>query len=221
MYRFAASPIFVWLGLGAFNAHAAPPAPFAPPAPARAMPAAMQAELESPVTRLLTNPYGEVDGLRLSDGTIVRFPPHLAEALTAAVQVGDRVRVIGRRESASSVKADAIVNTATGQTVYDQPPAPRGGRPMPAHLRMAGLQTQQAQGHIDVVLTGPRGEAQGVILSDGSIVRFPPHALQQALRQGQPFAASGLGTRNAYGASLEAVSTGASLSDLQPLYDRP
>lgn len=220
MYRFAASPIFVWLGVGAFNAHAAPPAPFAPPAPARAMPAAMQAVLESPVTRLLTNPYGEVDGLRLSDGTIVRFPPHLAEALTAAVQVGDRVRVIGRRESASSVKADAIVNAATGQTVYDQPPAPGGGHPMPTHLRMASLQTQQAQGRIDVVLTGPRGEAQGVILSDGSIVRFPPHALQQALQQGQPFAASGLGTRNAYGASLEAVSTGASLSDLRPLYGR-
>ena len=57
---------------------------------------------------------------------------------------------------------------------------------MPPHLRMAGLQTQQAQGRIDVVLTGPRGDANGVILSDGAIVRFAPHALQQPLRDGCP-----------------------------------
>jgi len=91
---------------------------------------------------------------------------------------------------------------------------------MPPHLRMAGLQTQQAQGRIEAVLTGPRGDANGVILSDGAIVRFAPHALQQPLQPGQLFAASGLGTRNAHGTSLEAISMGASLSDLQPLYDR-
>lgn len=222
MSRFVISSAVLWLGASALTAHAVPPSPFtpAPPgAPRAAMPPA-QAVLEGPVTRLLTNPYGDIDGLRLSDGTIVRFPPHMADALTAAVKVGDRVRIIGRRETAGSVKADAVVNSATGQTVYDQPPALGAKSPLPAHLRMASLQTQQAQGRIDVVLTGPRGEANGVILSDGSIVRFPPHALQQALQQGQPFAASGLGTRNAHGTSLEAISTGARLSDLQPLYDR-
>lgn len=223
MSRFAISPVLLSLALSAFNAHAAPPAPLAHPVPPQALRAAMppaQALLDSTVTRWLTNPYGEVDGLRLSDGTIVRFPPHLADALTEAVQAGDRVRVIGRRETASAVKADVIMNAATGKTVYDQPPALSGGSPMPAHLRMAKLQAQQAQGRIEAVLTGPRGEADGVLLSDGSIVRFPPQALRQPLQQGQPFAASGLGTRNAHGTSLEAVSTGASLSDLQPLYDR-
>ena len=69
------------------------------------------------------------------------------------------------------------------------------------------------------MLTGPRGEANGVILTDGSIVRFPPESLRQSVQPGAPFAASGLGTRNANGTSLEAVNLGTSLSALQPLYD--
>ncbi|WP_346285103.1 hypothetical protein [Zoogloea sp.] len=53
-----------------------------------------------------------------------------------------------------------------------------------------------------------------------SIVRFPPESLRLAVQSGAPFAASGLGTRNAMGTALEAVSLGTSLSALQPLYDR-
>lgn len=220
MSRFLLSCTALLLGASTLQAQAAPPPVHPGPALAhRAAQAPAQMVLEAPVARWLTNPYGEVDGLRVSDGTIVRFAPHMADAMMAAVKPGDRVSVIGRRDAPGMVRADAIVNAATGQTVYDQPPAAVGARPMPAHLRMASLQTQQAQGRIDAVLTGARGETHGVILSDGSIVRFPPHALQQPLQQGQPFAASGLGTRNAHGTSLEAIRAGASLADLRPLYD--
>lgn len=223
MSRRISLPATLLLVACAFQAHAAPPPPRHPgtalaPRPLPPEPAVFEAS----VARWLTNPYGEVDGLRAADGTIVRFPPHLADAMTAAIKPGDRVRIIGRRGADGPVRADAIVNSATGQTVYDHPPAAADERPMPPHLRMASLQTQQAQGRIDTVLTGPRGEANGVILSDGSIVRFPPHSLHQQppLQQGQPFAASGLGTRNAHGTSLEAISTGTTLADLSPLYGR-
>lgn len=222
MFRRTLSPAALLLAACTLQAHAAPPPP-AHPGPALAPRAASptgQALFDASVARWLINPYGEVDGLRVADGTIVRFPPHLAQAMTAAMKPGDRVRIIGRREAHGQVRADVIVNSATGQTVYDQPPAAASEPPMPPHLRMASLQTQQAQGRIDAVLTGPRGEAEGVILSDGSIVRFPPHALQQQPLQGQPFAASGLGTRNAHGTSLEAISTGTTLADLRPLYGR-
>jgi len=168
---------------------------------------------------MLINPYGEIDGLRLADGMVVKFAPHLADALAAAVKPGDSVRIIGRPEARGSVRADAIVNTASGQTVYDQPPPLGEGRPLPPHLRAQKLQPQQVEGRVDTVLTGPRGEANGVILADGSIVRFPPESLRQSVQLGAPFAASGLGTRNAIGISLEAVSLGTSLSALQPLYD--
>lgn len=172
------------------------------------------------VQRLLMNPYGELDGLRLGDGTLVQFPPHLSDALNAAVKPGDTVRVIGQPQARGMVRADAIVNTTNGQTIYNQPPALGVARPLPPHLRAQALLPQQVAGQVDAVLSGPRGEANGVILSDGSVVRFPPESLRISLLPGAPFAAEGLGTRNALGVSLEAVRVGTSLSTLQPLYDR-
>lgn len=234
MSRSAFSLFAIAAALAAGTACAAPPPAGAmPPPPAGAMPspplgampppapgAAASAVAQGQVQRLLINPYGEVDGLRLVDGTVAQFPPHLSQALSAAVKPGDTVRIIGRPLSRDSVKADAIVNATSGQTVYDQPPTPDAGRPLPPHLRAQALRPQRVEGQVDAVLTGPRGEANGVILTDGSIVRFPPESLRLSVLPGASFAADGLGTRNALGTSLEAVSMGTSLSALQPLYDR-
>ncbi|MCZ8396382.1 hypothetical protein [Achromobacter ruhlandii] len=234
MSRYTSSVLAIALALAAGAARAVPPPATAePPTPAGAVPPLPVAAMPPPapgaaapvvaqgqVQRLLINPYGEVDGLRLADGTVVRFPPHLSQALSAAIKPGDAVRVIGRPQSRGSVKADAIVNATSGQTVYDQPPPPDAGRPLPPHLRAQALRPQRVEGQVDAVLTGPRGEANGVILTDGSIVRFPPESLRLSVLPGAPFAADGLGTRNALGTSLEAISMGTSLSALQPLYDR-
>jgi len=211
------------LSLSSLSVYAVPPDPVAPmlPSPHQWLnaPGLMgQSVVEGQVQRMLINPYGEVDGLRLSDGTIVKFPPHMADALTATVKVNDAVRIIGRAEARGTVRAYAIAHSGTGQTVYDQPPPVGEGRPLPPHLRAQRLQPQQVEGRIEIVLTGPHGEANGVILSDGSIVRFPPESLRLSVQTGAPFAASGLGTRNVFGTSLEAVSMGTSLSSLQPLY---
>ncbi|MDR3067655.1 MULTISPECIES: hypothetical protein [Comamonas] len=208
-------------GLCSLSVQAQPhgPAPQHPPMPARPAPAG-QYVLEGQVQQMLINPYGEVDGLRLKDGSIVKFPPHMAEALLAAVKVGDAVRAIGRAQTRGTVQAEAIIQTATGRTVYEQPPLVGEGRALPPHLRAQRLQTQQVEGRVDAVLTGPRGEANGVILGDGSIVRFPPESLRLSIQPGAAFAAAGMGTRNEFGTSLEAVSMGASLAALQPLYDR-
>lgn len=234
MSRYTSSVLAIALALAAGAARAVPPPAAAePPTPAGAVPPPPVAAMPPPapgaaapvvaqgqVQRLLINPYGEVDGLRLADGTVVRFPPHLSQALSAAIKPGDAVRVIGRPQSRGSVKADAIVNATSGQTVYDQPLPPDAGRPLPPHLRAQALRPQRVEGQVDAVLTGPRGEANGVILTDGSIVRFPPESLRLSVLPGAPFAADGLGTRNALGTSLEAISMGTSLSALQPLYDR-
>lgn len=223
--HFIATSAALAFGLCSLSVQALPPdaASHLPPAPHQ-RPAAPglvgQYAVEGQVQRMLINPYGEVDGLRLSDGTIAKFPPHMADALTAAVKVGDAVRIIGRAEARGTVRADAIVHTGSGRTVYDQPPPVGEGRVLPPHLRAQRLQPQQVEGRVETVLTGPRGEANGVILSDGSIVRFPPESLRLSVQTGAPFAASGLGTRNALGTSLEAVSMGTALSALQPLYDR-
>ena len=221
---FIATSLALAIGLGSLSAHAMPPAAaHLPPTPHQGVETpglVSQYVVEGQVQRMLINPYGEVDGLHLSDGTIAKFPPHMADALTATVKVGDAVRIIGRAETRGTVKADAIIHADSGRTVYDQPPPVGEGRALPPHLRAQRLQPQQVEGQVETVLIGPRGEANGVILSDGSIVRFPSESLRISVQTGAPFAASGLGTRNAFGTALEAVSMGTTLSTLQPLYDR-
>lgn len=220
----ATRAIAVAIGFSSCSAYALQPVPaqappFLPAEPPSAAGPMTPPIAQAQVKRMLTNPYGEVDGLRLTDGTIVKFPPHMGNALSNAIKPGDTVRVFGLPEARGTVKAEAIVNLATSQAVFDQPPAVGDSRPLPPHLRAQSLQAQQVEGRIDTVLTGPRGEANGVILTDGSIVRFPPESLRLSMVQGAPFAAAGLGTRNAYGTSLEAISVGTNLSALQPIFN--
>ncbi len=198
--------------LAAPVAHAKPP--LMPTGNAVLMPPVAEGE----VRRLLINPYGEVDGLQLTDGRVVKFPPHMGTQLSQAVAPGQMVRVTGRFEGVGVVKADAILNVTSGLITVDQPPAHWPQKPLPRHLRAAQLQSQEAEGTIATVLTGRRGEPNGVILQTGAIVRFPHHGVSTALQPGQAFAARGLGTRNQHGLALEAVSMGVSLATLQPLY---
>ncbi|ADJ66094.1 hypothetical protein G5B88_23490 [Herbaspirillum seropedicae] len=195
----------------------------APPAPPATYEAALTAQppvIEGRVTRLLINPYGEADGLLVGERTIIKFPPHLSQTLQNTVKPGQSVRVFGQGEAAGVIKADAIVNLANGQTVIDRPPAFDANPPLPPHLRAAQLRQMSVRGKIALVLTGPRGEANGVILDDGSIVRFAPDSIRTPLEPGAPFAANGLGTRNNLGTAIEAIDVGASTQDLQPLYSR-
>jgi hypothetical protein len=189
-------------GAGCRLAHAAPPAP--PPAPT-----APQDITEGVVQRYLTTPYGELNGLRLQDGRIVQFGPLMAPSAREAAAVGDRLRIIGHTGADGAIHAAALLNLATGKSADDQPPGARAAPPPPlGHA----LQRYEAAGTIDAVLRGPRGEANGVILADGSIIYFRPDLWRGALVPGQPFAAIGIGTRSPQGLAMEAIATGADLA---------
>lgn len=158
------------------------------------------------MARHLTTPYGDPNGLRLADGTLVLFSPHLGARVGAAAP-GDRVRVIGHVGPDGALHAIALVNLVSGASVGDQPPATPASPP----ARKA-LQRLEAAGIIDLVLRGPRGEANGVILTNGDIVYFRPDLVRARLAPGQPFAAVGIGTRGAAGAALEAIAAGPDLA---------
>lgn len=191
-------------GLGLTEVHAAPPPPPAPPS-STAMPAVT---VDGEVARYLTTPYGDPNGLRLIDGTLVLFAPHLGVRLSAAIAPGDRVRVSGQAMADGAVRAVSLVNLSTGATLDDAPAGPPPARAKPR----APLQRLEAAGIIDLVLRGPRGEANGVILSDGGVIYFRPDLVRAAPARGQPFAAIGIGTRGAAGVALEAIVTGADLA---------
>src|SRR5919197_6405161 len=99
MYRLIVLLMAVGLVLGAMQpswAQPAPPPPPRPPAPVQPMPPGQPTPTVSgTVQQYLLTPHGEVEGLLLTEGTIVRFPPHLSAALTSTVKPGDVVTVAG------------------------------------------------------------------------------------------------------------------------------
>ena len=77
---------------------------------------------------------------------------------------------------------------------------------------------------------GKHGEINGVILSDGTGVRFPrevSYQFESMLKIGQSITASGYGTKNQYGKALEATELGfagqqdsLSYSSISPMWSK-
>ncbi|KRE89496.1 hypothetical protein ASG87_03985 [Frateuria sp. Soil773] len=195
-----------------------PPLPGAVPAPLPDQGAPVTTQVA--VSRFVTNPDGDVDGFLASDGTLVHFPPHMGAQLTAAVRPGDSVQLNGWRDAAGNVQAQRIVDTRSGQQLIDQPPLP-DAQPMPPELRGARLSLLNVQGQVARVTTAPRGEPDGVILVDGTVIKLAPPVAQQftgLLHAGATVSAQGYGTRNPYGTALQATAFGAP-GNLRRLYD--
>jgi hypothetical protein len=170
------------------------------------------------VAQYLMNPDGFVDGLLLSNNTIIRFPPHLGQVLTQTVSPQDLVRVEGSFESPGILHASSIIDLQSQRSVVDTPPSSR--YPPPPGPGGVARQPLSANGTIRVLTHGKRGEVNGVVLSDGTVIHFPaPAGIQFSalLREGNPLAATGTGTSNQYGRSLEATAIGPSMSQLETI----
>ncbi|BBA44893.1 hypothetical protein BCCH1_73970 [Burkholderia contaminans] len=187
-----------------------PPAPPRPRALVPAVPGndtASNALVSGTLSRLTINPEGTVDGFVLTDGTLVRLPPHLGSQLTALVKTGDRVTVAGERRVDDEIRARVVRNDGSGASLSDQPRAPVA--PM---LRGVNLARLSVSGVVRRVTRAPRGEPDGVMLDSGAIVKLTVPAAQQfgaLLAPGERVAAVGYGTRNAYGEALQATAFGA------------
>ena len=119
------------------------------------------------------SPRGEVDGLILTDGTEVHVAPYLGPQLLQAIKPGDSVTLHGLRARVIPlVQAMSVTDDKTGTTIADtnQP-----GGPPPPPTPFAG-QAVQVHDTVKMQLHGPRGELNGVLLADGTIVHMPPPA---------------------------------------------
>ena len=151
-------------------------------------------ETKGTVERLLMNSQGDVDGFLLNDGTQVSVPPPMAAQLTSVIAPKDKVDVKGFRTNSRVFEAQSVFNRTTEKSVALTP-------------LNESRQQLSAQGKIRTQLYGARGEVNGVILADGTIVRFGPGFLEKSdvkLDVGQSLRASGLGTKNNIGMALEA-----------------
>jgi hypothetical protein len=162
----------------------------ADPTPAPTYDPAQLPVIKGKVAQYTLTPRGDVDGFLLEDGTQVHVWPYLSSQLVFAVRPGDQVTIHGLRARAiPMVAAMSVTNDASGITVTGNGPRVgwRDGVAM------------EVEGRIKATLHGPRGEPDGALLEDGTIVRLSPPeaerlAAQLAPRQSIYVRGSGLAT---------------------------
>jgi hypothetical protein len=207
------------LGAITFTAFAQPPPPGprgqgAPPPPQNTE------QINGVVSQYLMNPNGEVDGFLLSDNTQIKFPPHMSADLTRVVKPNDRITASGERESAQTFRAFTITSATNGQSVVESRPSRFPPR-MPPDLRGVNLTPLNPSGKIKSLLHAPRGEIDGAVLEDGTILHMRPDASTQfgsLFAIGQSISAKGFGTANQFGKSIEVTEFGASGQAFTPVY---
>ena len=128
--------------------------------------------------------------LKTSTGTeTVRFPRHLGQALMAAAKAGSQVTVTGFRDTDPQGRSalHLVSLAAGGQTLRDTPPA----RPAIPPTE----ETTTVRGTVGSLRQDPRGQTNGLMLSDGTILNLPPAAaaqLAEKLTVGATVAATGI-----------------------------
>ena len=198
-------------------------APMPPPPPSAVAPRdGTPTTVSGVVQRYVINPEGDVDGMLLADNTLVRFPPHIGTQVSAAFAPGATVSVNGVTQPGGTLRASQIADPNNGRSIVDQPPPAKAQR-LPKSLAGVGLVKLAATGRVLRVTSAPRGEPDGVLLTDGTMIKLtPPAAARFAnlLQPGATIAAQGYGTRNRYGESLQATAFGTP-GNLTVLYDNP
>ena len=176
------------------------------------------------VAHYALTPRGDVDGLILADGTEVHLPPHLGTQLVYAVRPGDKVTVHGLKAlRLPLVAAVAVTNDADGRTVVDAGPPPPPPGPRGPDAAAAGDELS-AEGKVQLVLHGPRGEVNGAMLENGTILHLPPpeaERLADLLSPGRTVAAKGPGLSNLLGTVIDVRRIGPSPDQLAEIAAPP
>ena len=172
-------------------------------------------EIRGRFARFLLNPHGEADGLLLTDGREVHFPPHMARNVVPAIEAAPEaeLRIRGVIPRAGDVFAAVSIELPDGTRFEDDGPPEHGkhdkhdkhGKPPKPHGPGKRVE-MSVDGTVQRVLHGPKGERRGVLLDSGEIVRFPPHeaeAIEPWLASGARLTASGKGLRTRLGVVVE------------------
>jgi hypothetical protein len=203
----------------------APPPPAAPAAASSATQTPLFDPQQLPATRgeferLTLTARGDVDGLILKDGTEVKTSPDLAAQIAQALKAGDRLTIHGLRAAAVPlVRAVSITTEATHRTFVEtagmgptDAPPPHAVRPPPGTPPARGPSSEIA-GRVRMTLHGPQGEINGVLLENGTMLRFPPDQkglLASAVQPRQPVVAEGVSLTNAFGTVVDVEQMGPS-----------
>jgi hypothetical protein len=160
---------------------------------------------------------GEIDGFILSDGTEVKTPHYLSTSIAYAIKPGDAVTIHGLRAAAIPLlQATSITDHTSGRAVVDAGP----DGPRRSGTDATGM--VEVQGVIRMSLHGARGEINGVLLADGTVLRLPPDAassMETVLQPGRSIVAEGDEVSSPIGKVMEVRAMGASRTELTPVDD--
>jgi hypothetical protein len=187
---------------------------------------AQMPEIHGVVAQYDLAPRGDVDGLILTDGTEVHVAPYLGPQLLQGVKPGDDVTIHGLRARVIPlVQAMSVTDDKTGRTIADTMLV--GGPPPHPHAHPPGPpsgQSVQIHDTVKVQLHGPRGEFNGVLLTNGTIVHMPPPAatrLADLLVPGTAIAVAGDEVSSDQGRAVAATAIGPANGALQPIMMAP
>ena len=154
------------------------------------------------VAQYTLTPRGDVDGLILDDGTEVHLPPSVSTELVFAIRPGDAVTIHGLKARAEPmIAAASVTNDASGVTVTANSGRRMGWRAPPI----------EDTSKIKQVLHETRGDMNGVLLDDGTVVRVPPREAERlgaTLGVGQPLYVKGVGVTSPLGKVILARQVG-------------
>jgi hypothetical protein len=173
-------------------------------------------EITGTVDQFLVNKHGEADGFLLTDGGEVHVPPHLSSRLLRDVRPGSTVRVRGVRPRGVEMVAAVAIDTAKGRILDEGPDI----REDDDAFERAKHGPMSAQGIVKQAIHGPKGEARGVVLEDGRIIRLPPHEARrfsELLKKGSKISVNGDGAITSFGTAVEAHEIGTSAETLKPI----
>jgi hypothetical protein len=167
--------------LGAAGLMAQPPGPKGkgPKGPPGPQPGAEFVRVRGTVTDLTTAPKGEIDGLMLDSGKWVHWPPHLTDRFTAIVAKGDKVEASGYVETDPKGGTKVEISTLTNLRTKDTRDNPDRPAPPKADVDRGGGDALTVNGTIKEFTTAPKGEVDGLMLSDGTWVHWPPHLAER------------------------------------------
>jgi hypothetical protein len=132
------------------------------------------------VKSLLKNDRDDVDGLLLENGLRIHFPPHAGKRIADVVRVGDTVRMEGVQKMApDGEKVFELTRLESGkEAIQIERPGPDRGPgvgPGPGPRGPRDEEPMNVEGLVTEYARNPRGDIDGLILKDGTVVRFPPH----------------------------------------------
>lgn len=161
-------------------------------------------------------PRGDIDGLVLTDGTEVKTPPHLSTEIALVVRPGDAVTIHGLKAAKLPlIQAISVTNDRDGKSVVDKGPVA-----FPSTVNGDVVPGRPVTGQVRMVLHGPRGEVNGVLLSEGTILKLPPPDLDRfmaLLSPGRTVSAEGNALVTAAGTVVDVTALGPSPETLQPV----